>query len=78
MAFSGALRPSGRRTGRVAHGTTAPFAAHPREIRRMASLSSVRHWHEETDVLVCGFGLAGAAAAIEAHDLDPAADVLVI
>ncbi len=44
----------------------------------MASPSSVRHWHDETDVLICGFGLAGAAAAIEAHDLDPTADVLVI
>jgi hypothetical protein len=44
----------------------------------MASLGSVRQWHDETDVLVCGYGLAGAAAAIEAHDLDPQADVLVL
>ncbi|HEX8756096.1 MAG TPA: FAD-binding protein [Steroidobacteraceae bacterium] len=44
----------------------------------MASLSSVSEWHEETDVLVCGFGLAGAAAAIEAHDADPKADVLIV
>jgi succinate dehydrogenase/fumarate reductase flavoprotein subunit len=44
----------------------------------MASLQSVREWHDETDVLICGFGLAGAAAAIEAHDADPAADVLIV
>lgn len=44
----------------------------------MASLGSVREWHDETDVLVCGFGLSGAATAIEAHDSDPAADVLLI
>jgi len=44
----------------------------------MASPGSVRHWHDETDVLICGYGLAGAAAAIEAHDLDPQADVLVV
>lgn len=44
----------------------------------MASLNSVREWHDETDVLICGFGLAGAAAAIEAHDADPAVDVLIL
>ena len=44
----------------------------------MASLASVREWHDETDVLVCGFGMAGSAAAIEAHDSDPTADVLLI
>lgn len=44
----------------------------------MASLNSVREWYDETDVLICGFGLAGAAAAIEAHDADPHADVLIL
>ena len=44
----------------------------------MASPGSVRTWHDETDVLICGYGLAGAAAAIEAHDLDPGADILVL
>lgn len=44
----------------------------------MASPGSVREWHDETDVLVCGFGLAGAAAAIEAHDSDPGAGVLLL
>jgi succinate dehydrogenase/fumarate reductase flavoprotein subunit len=44
----------------------------------MASLGNVREWHDETDVLVCGFGLSGAAAAIEAHDSDPSADVLLV
>lgn len=44
----------------------------------MASLASVKEWTDETDVLICGYGLAGAAAAIEAHDLDTAADVLLL
>ena len=44
----------------------------------MASLTSVREWHDETDVLICGYGLAGAAAAIEAHDDDAGADVLIV
>jgi len=44
----------------------------------MASLQSVIHWADETDVLICGYGLAGATAAIEAHDLDPGADVLIL
>jgi hypothetical protein len=44
----------------------------------MASPASVKAWDDETDVLVCGYGLAGACAAIEAHDLDPAADILVL
>jgi hypothetical protein len=35
-------------------------------------------WDETADVVVLGFGLAGAAAAIEAHDADPAARVLII
>ena len=34
------------------------------------------NWHYETDVLVVGFGAAGATAAITAHDLG--AEVLVI
>lgn len=44
----------------------------------MASPASVKAWDDETDVLVCGYGLAGACAAIEAHDLDPGADILVL
>lgn len=44
----------------------------------MASLQSVTHWADETDVLICGYGLAGATAAIEAHDLDPDADILIL
>jgi hypothetical protein len=44
----------------------------------MASLQSVTHWADETDVLICGYGLAGATAAIEAHDLDSGADILVL
>ena len=34
------------------------------------------NWHYETDVLVVGFGAAGATAAMTAHDLG--AEVLVI
>lgn len=44
----------------------------------MASLQSVECWDCETDLLIAGFGLAGACAAIEAHDLDPGCQILVI
>lgn len=44
----------------------------------MASLRSVQRWDDETDVLVAGYGVAGCAAAIEAHDADASADVLVV
>ena len=36
----------------------------------MASLNSVTTWDEVVDVLICGFGCAGASAAIEARDTD--------
>jgi succinate dehydrogenase/fumarate reductase flavoprotein subunit len=41
----------------------------------MSSLASVTQWHHETDVLICGFGLAAASAAIEALETDPAVRV---
>lgn len=44
----------------------------------MASVRGVGRWDEECDVLICGFGAAGASAAIEAADADPAADILLI
>lgn len=44
----------------------------------MTSLASVSQWHEETDILVLGFGLAGACAAIEARDLDASVDILIV
>ena len=44
----------------------------------MASLASIEAWDLEADVVVLGYGLSGAVAAIEAHDLDPDAEVLVL
>jgi succinate dehydrogenase/fumarate reductase flavoprotein subunit len=44
----------------------------------MASLNSVTSWDEEVDVLICGFGCAGASAAIEAYDIDPTAKLLIV
>ncbi|MBP8100758.1 MAG: FAD-binding protein [Burkholderiaceae bacterium] len=44
----------------------------------MSSLASVTQWHHETDVLICGFGLAAASAAIEALETDPAVRVMII
>ena len=38
----------------------------------------MKGWEDEADVVVLGFGLAGAAAAIETHDRDPAARVVVV
>ncbi|OFA29850.1 hypothetical protein BAE46_13255 [Glaciecola punicea] len=43
----------------------------------MASLSSVKQWDLETDILILGFGLAGASAAIEALDTDPNVKVTI-
>ena len=44
----------------------------------MTSLGAVPHWDFETDILICGFGAAGSSAAIEARDLAPDADILII
>lgn len=44
----------------------------------MASLNSVKAWDEECDVLICGFGCAGATAAMEAYDAEPDARILLI
>lgn len=44
----------------------------------MASLNSVTTWDEEVDVLICGFGCSGASAAIEAHDTDTSANILLV
>ncbi len=44
----------------------------------MASLNSVQSWDEEVDVLICGYGCAGASAAIEAFDTDPDARILLV
>ena len=57
---------------------TAVFGHQTTGVQHMASLQSVTHWADETDVLICGYGLAGATAAIEAHDLDPGADILIL
>ncbi len=44
----------------------------------MASPGSIKQWDDEADVVIAGYGIAGAAAAIEAHDADPKADILVL
>ena len=41
-------------------------------------VQNIEKWDREVDYLVVGFGLAGAAAAVEAHDIDPEADILVL
>ena len=38
----------------------------------------IEKWDREVDFLVVGYGLAGAAAAVEAHDIDPNAEILVL
>ncbi|MDI3295438.1 FAD-dependent oxidoreductase [Janthinobacterium tructae] len=44
----------------------------------MASLHSVTTWADEADIVIAGFGLAASCAAIEARDLDPDADILIL
>lgn len=39
---------------------------------------NIEKWDREVDFLVVGFGLAGAAAAVEAYDIDPNAEILVL
>lgn len=41
-------------------------------------VQNIEKWDEEVDFLVVGYGLAGAAAAVEAHDIDPNAKILVL
>lgn len=41
-------------------------------------VQNIENWDREVDYLVVGFGLAGAAAAVEAHDIDPEAAILVL
>lgn len=40
--------------------------------------SALQQWDEEADFVIVGFGLAGAAAAVEAHDIAPDAKVVVL
>ena len=44
----------------------------------MRPVQTVETWDEEADFVIVGFGLAGAAAAVEAHDIDPEAKVVVL
>ena len=41
-------------------------------------VQEIETWDREVDFLVVGYGLAGAAAAVEAHDIDPTAEILVL
>ena len=41
-------------------------------------VQNIETWDREVDYLVVGFGLAGAAAAVEAHDIAPDAEILVL
>lgn len=41
-------------------------------------VQDIQEWDREVDFLIVGYGLAGAAAAVEAHDIDPEADILVL
>jgi succinate dehydrogenase/fumarate reductase flavoprotein subunit len=44
----------------------------------MASPAAIRQWDEVADIVVAGYGLAGACAAIEAVDSDPNVEVLIV
>jgi succinate dehydrogenase/fumarate reductase flavoprotein subunit len=44
----------------------------------MSTLQSIERWSDEADVLILGFGLSGAVAAIEASTTDAEADVLIV
>ncbi len=40
--------------------------------------STVENWDREVDICIVGFGLAGAATAVEAYDIDSETDILVL
>lgn len=44
----------------------------------MASLNGVSQLDEIVDVLICGYGCAGASAAIEVRDTAPDARALIV
>ena len=44
----------------------------------MVSLASIKDWQAEADVVIVGYGLSGAITAIEAHDIDGVADVMIL
>ena len=44
----------------------------------MATLRSVEHWADETDILIIGCGLSGTVTAITAHDTSKSDDILII
>lgn len=44
----------------------------------MATLNAIEQWDVEADVVVAGAGLAGCVTAIEAHDVDGDAEVLLL
>ena len=46
------------------------------ELPEMIDAAAIEHWDEEADVLVIGYGMAGACAALEA--LRAGADVLIV
>ena len=44
----------------------------------MVSPNIVKQWDQEVDVLIAGYGVAGCAAALEAYEKDPEAEILII
>lgn len=40
--------------------------------------TAIDAYDREVDLIVVGYGLAGAAAAVEAYDLDPSADIVIL
>ena len=47
-------------------------------VKPVVSLDNVNQWDREVDVCIVGYGLAGAAAAIQILDDNPEADVLIL
>lgn len=42
------------------------------------NVASDENWDKEVDICIVGYGLAGAAAAVEAHDIDKDAEILIL
>ena len=52
--------------------------AAPASAEWVRPVQTIETWDEEADFVIVGFGLAGAAAAVEAHDIDPDAKLVVL
>lgn len=60
------------------NSAATPNTAVPTDNDERTSVLEAENWDREVDICIVGFGLAGAAAAVEANDIDPNATILIL